>query len=111
MAPACSRLPRAQFYDGKGLEDSETVLQDIAGWKSDPQDHEGDHGQSDNDGLEHVVTDVVNGYSRVELGSERSRQHLCLNGSMILQLRLLSLSRPRRGHIVGPPLATTPSRR
>lgn len=42
IVPACSRFPRAQFYDGKGLEDSETVLQDNAGWKSDPQVHEGD---------------------------------------------------------------------
>ena len=80
MAPACSRFPRAQFYDGKGLEDSETVLQDNAGWKSDPQVHEEDHVQGDNDGSEYVVTDVINGYSRVDLGRERSRQYALLYG-------------------------------
>ena len=68
MAPALSQFPRAQFYDGKGLKDSQKVKSDndvretIRGWTLQIPDVHGYKGK----GTEYLVVDIPYGCSRQE---------------------------------------------
>ena len=85
MAPACSNFPRAQFYDGKGLKDSELVTEDnpIRITVRDFFLRRGVNGDHDK-GSEYVVIDVPNGCSRVELNGNSLVNHA--NADVILEM-------------------------
>lgn len=76
MCPANSSFPREQFYDGKGLKDSDVVKVDNEVRKAIrkitlAKEVLGDNGE----GSEYVVTDVPNGVSRAELNGTSLVNH------------------------------------
>lgn len=67
MAPSCSKFPRLQFYDGKGLKDSTNVLEDNEVRKAVRKLFLDEGVKGDNNkGSEYVLVDVIKGCSRVE---------------------------------------------
>ena len=76
MCPACSKFPRDQFYDGKGLKDSELVKGDneVRQYMRNLTKASGAIGDK-NQGTEYVVYDVPNGTSRVELNATSLVNH------------------------------------
>ena len=76
MCPACSKFPRDQFYDGKGLKDSELVKVDneVRQYMRNLSKASGAIGDK-NEGTEYLVYDVPNGCSRVELNGTSLVNH------------------------------------
>ncbi len=76
MAPQCSQFPRWQFYDNKGLKDSDMVKEDnevrqaVRGY-THGLGVQGPH----QTGSEYMVLDVANGCSRVELNGTSLVNH------------------------------------
>ena len=68
MVPSCSKFPRVQFYDDKGLKDSEMVKEDnpVRQTLRNMTKDLGVKGEK-GEGTEYLVCDVPNGCSRVEL--------------------------------------------
>ena len=76
MCPALFIFPRQQFYDGQGLKDSQSVLQDNPVREAMRKMTKeagalGDLG----DGTEYLVMDVANGCSRVEINGTSLVNH------------------------------------
>ena len=85
MCPACSAFPRTQFYDDKGLKDSEAVKEDNSVRKAVREMTkalrvDGDRGE----GTEYVVTNVPNGCSRVELNGTSLVNHA--NADVVIKM-------------------------
>ena len=100
MAPACSKFPRAQFYDDQGLKDSDTVQEDNEVRQtiralSLELDVKGDNGE----GSEYFVRNVPNGCSRVEVHGTSLVNHANVDAIINLIERLLKTGTVKAGMI------------